>query len=107
MYHSHVCHVRVVFVHNSKSCKASGEGLAYGCISAGCCFGCHPSSNFGGVNVWDVVGDFVEGTIRFWIKESIAESVCDAIKEELCVVIVCESPVPSLRPRYNGEGAGC
>jgi hypothetical protein len=84
----------VVFVHNTKGCKASGESVVYGCISAGSCFGRDPSSDHRSVNVRDVVGDFVKNTIRFWIEESITESVCDAIKEELCVMIVRESPVP-------------
>jgi len=84
----------VVFVHNIKGCKASGERLVYGCISAGSYVGRDPSSDFRSVNVRDVVGDFVKDTIRFWIDESIAESVCDATKEELCVMIVRESPVP-------------
>jgi hypothetical protein len=84
----------VVFVHNTKGCKAPGERLVYGCISAGSYFGSDPSSNFRSVNVRDVVGDFVKNTIRFRIEESIAESVCDAIKEELCIMIVYESPVP-------------
>jgi hypothetical protein len=85
----------VVFLHNAKGCKASGERLVYGCISAGSYFGRDPSSDFRSVNVRDVVvGDFVKDTIRFWIEESIAGSVCDAIKEELCVMIVRKSPVP-------------
>jgi hypothetical protein len=84
----------VVFVHNTKRCKASGESVVYACISAGSYFSRDPSGNFRSVNVRDVVGDFVKNTIRLWIEESIAESVCDAIKEELSVVIVRESPVP-------------
>jgi hypothetical protein len=68
--------------------------LVYACISAGSYLGRDPSSNFRGVHVRDVVGDFIENTMRFRIEESVAESVCDAVKEELCIMIVREGPVP-------------
>jgi hypothetical protein len=46
------------------------------------------------MNVRYVVGDLVEGTIRFRFEELITKSVCDAIEEEVCVMIVCEGFVP-------------
>jgi hypothetical protein len=46
------------------------------------------------MNVWDVVGDLVKDTVRFWIEEVITKSVCDAIEEEICFMIVRESPMP-------------
>jgi hypothetical protein len=41
-----------------------------------------------------VVGDLVNGTIRFWIGELITKSVCDAVEEDICVMIVREGSVP-------------
>jgi hypothetical protein len=46
------------------------------------------------MNVWYVVGDLVKDTIGFWVEELITKAVRDAIEEEICVMIVRESPVP-------------
>ena len=55
---------------------------------------CNPGCDFWCMNVRYVVGDLVEGTIRFRVEELITKSVCDAIEEEVCVMIVCEGFVP-------------
>jgi len=46
------------------------------------------------MNVRYVVGDFIKDTIGFWVEKLIAETVCDAIEEEICVMIVCKGSVP-------------
>ena len=81
-------HVRVVLVHDTKSCKASGKSLVYGCISASDCLSRDPGCDFRCLNVWYVVGDLVKDTIRFWIEELITKSIRDAIEEEICIMIV-------------------
>jgi len=46
------------------------------------------------MNVRYVVGDLVKGTIRFRVEELITKPVCDAIEEEICVMIVREGSMP-------------
>jgi hypothetical protein len=48
------------------------------------------------MNVRYVVGDLVEGTIRFGVKELITISICDAIEKEARVMVLCEGFVPCL-----------
>ena len=102
----HFGHVRVVLVHDTKSCKASGESLAYGRISASSCLSCYPGCDFRRMYVWYVVGDPVKGTIGIRIDELITKSVRDAVEEEIRVMIVSESSMLGLCPVHHGERTG-
>jgi hypothetical protein len=106
VYDPHFGHARVVFVHDTRSCKASGESLAYERISASSRLGRDPGCDFRRMYVWHVIGDPVKGTIGIRIDEMIPKAVCDAVEEEIRVVIVSESPMPGLCPVHYGERTG-
>ena len=109
VYDPHFGHARVVFVHDTKSCKASGESLAYGRISASSCLGLDPGCDFRRMYVWHVVGDPIKGTIGIRVHEMIPKAVCDAVEEGIRVMIVSESSMPGLCPVHhvtrNGQAA--